>query len=37
MEKTVSEQKLYDHNEEVEELASYESTEIDIVPKMLDF
>ena len=32
----MSEQKLYYHNEEVEELAGYESTEINIVPKMLD-
>ena len=36
MEETVSEQKLYDHNEEVEELAGYESTEINVVPIMLD-
>lgn len=32
MEKSVGEQKLYDHNKEVEELAGYESTEVDVVP-----
>ena len=36
MEKPMSEQKLYYHNEEVEELACYESTEINVVPIMLD-
>ena len=35
MEKSVSEQKLYDHNKEVEELASYETTEVDVVPDMI--
>ena len=30
----MSEQKLYDHNKEVEELASYETTEVDVVPDM---
>ena len=36
MQETVSEQKLNYHNEEVEELAGYESTEINVVPIMLD-
>ena len=31
----MSEQKLYDHNKEVEELASYETTEVDVVPDMI--
>ena len=31
----MSEQKLYDHDKEVEELASYETTEVDVVPDMI--